>query len=176
MAQIKLKGNIIHTVGHLPAVGKTAPNFTLVAKDLSELTLSQFLGKTILLNIFPSMDTDVCALSVQSFNAKLREHPEIVVLHISKDLPFAMGRFCAAHSLPDAITLSAFNSNFGKDYGVEIQDGPLRGLLSRAVIILDEQGKVIYEEQVPEISQEPNYAKAASALGIDLATATTKKG
>ncbi|MFA6916223.1 MAG: thiol peroxidase [Parachlamydiales bacterium] len=169
MSQVTLRGKPIHTLGHLPSVGKTVPNFTLVGSDLSEVTLSQFNGKTVLLNIFPSLDTDVCALSVQKFNAELAKHPEITVLHISKDLPFAMNRFCSTNKLEGATTLSAFNSNFGKDFGVEIQEGPMRGLLSRAVIILDEQGKVIYEEQVPEIGQEPDYKKALSALGIDLA-------
>lgn len=169
MAQVTLKGKPIHTIGHLPQIGKTVPNFSLVAGDLSDVQMSQYRGKTVLLNIFPSLDTQVCGLSVQKFNALLSQHPEIVVLNISKDLPFAQSRFCESHKLPGAVTLSAFNSNFGKDFGVEIQDGPLRGLLSRAVIILDEQGKVIYEEQVAEIGQEPNYNKAVAALGINLA-------
>ncbi len=167
MADITFKGKPIHTVGNLPSIGSKAPSFTLVRKDLSEATLDNYKGKKILLNLFPSLDTGVCAQSVRRFNALLAEHPEIAVLHISKDLPFAMNRFCSSESLPGAETLSAFNSNLGQDYGIQIKDGPLKGLLSRAAILLDEQGKIIYTEQVPEIAQEPNYGKILSQLGIN---------
>lgn len=166
MTQITLKGNPIHTLGNLPAVGTVAPTFTLVRRDLSEYSSSKLKGKKAVLNIFPSLDTGVCAQSVRNFYKALADHPEITVLHISKDLPFAQERFCSSESMPGAETLSAFNSSFGKDFNLEIKDGPLKGLLSRATLILDENGKVIYEEQVPEIAQEPNYGKALAALGI----------
>lgn len=167
MTQITLRGNPINTEGSLPKVGTTPPPFTLIAKDLSEVHLDKYKGKKVLLNIFPSLDTNTCSLSIQKFNKLLSEHPEIVVLNISKDTPFAADRFCSSHSLPGATFLSAINSTFGTDYGVQIKDGPIKGFLSRAVIIVDTNGKIIYEEQVSEVSHEPNYEKAAQALGLN---------
>ncbi len=165
MANITLKGNPIHTSGTLPAVGSSVPAFRLVAADLSEKTRADFSGKTLVLNIFPSIDTGVCALSVEKFYQTLSKAPNIIVVNISKDLPFAQGRFCTAKQL-QATTLSAFRSSFGKEWGVEIIDGPLAGLLSRAVVVVDANGKVTYTEQVPEITQEPDYAKVTQHLGL----------
>ena len=165
MATITLKGSPVNTIGNLPAIGSVAPDFKLVKADLSEVSLKDFLGKQIVLNIFPSIDTGICAMSVRQFNAKAQSFKNTVVLCISMDLPFAHKRFCGAEGLNDVITLSAFRSpGFGKDYGVTLISGPMAGLLSRAVIVLDESGKVIYTEQVPEIAQEPDYAKAMAAL------------
>lgn len=165
MAKITLKGNEIETIGTLPSTGTTAADFTLVKTDLSELTLKELQGKNVVLNIFPSIDTDVCAASVRKFNKDLSEKEDTVVVCISADLPFALGRFCAAEGLDNVIPVSVFRApEFGKDYGVTIQTGPLAGLLSRAVVILDKQGKVIYTEQIPEITEEPDYEKALQAL------------
>lgn len=164
MAKITLKGNEIHTIGSLPAVGTVAPAFTLVADDLSEVTLETYAGQRKVLNIFPSIDTGVCATSVRKFNEMASEMGNTVVLNISADLPFAQKRFCGAEGIDKAKTLSTFRSSFGKDYGVEIVDGPLRGLCSRAVLVLDEHNKVLHAEQVPEIAQEPNYDQALAAL------------
>lgn len=165
MAKITLKGNPVQTVGELPAVGAVLPSFTLVKTDLSEVSLSGFAGKRVVLNIFPSLDTPVCASSVRRFNQELSTLGDTVVLCISADLPFAHGRFCVAEGLDRVIPLSAFRSpEFGQDYGLAIADGPLKGLLSRAVIVADETGKIIYTEQVPEIVEEPDYAKALQAL------------
>lgn len=166
MAQITLKGNKINTSGNLPEKGTKVKDFTLVKNDLNEAHLKEYLGKKIILNIFPSLDTSVCSLSVKKFNALAKENPEIRILNISMDLPFAQGRFCGQEGISSVETLSAFRSSFGKDYGLEITDGPLKGLLSRAIIVLDEQGKVLYSEQVQEITQEPNYQKAAEALNL----------
>ncbi|MDC3953256.1 thiol peroxidase [Polyangium jinanense] len=163
MAKITLKGNPIHTSGELPAKGSAAPDFKLVRADLSEASLASFSGKKIL-NIFPSVDTPVCAISVRTFN-KLASEKGVTVLNISKDLPFAQKRFCGAEGIDKAETLSAFRSSFGKDYGVEITDGPLAGLAGRAVLVLDGDNKVIHAELVPEIAQEPNYDAALAALG-----------
>jgi thioredoxin-dependent peroxiredoxin len=165
MAQITLKGNPIHTVGYLPEVGEVARDFTLTKSDLSPVSLSEFKGKKVVLNIFASLDTSVCAASVRRFNEEATKLKNAVVLCISKDLPFAQGRFCAAEGLKNVITASDFrDSKFGDAYGVRIMDGPLAGLLSRAVVVVDERGKVVYTEQVPEIGQEPNYEKALAAL------------
>jgi thiol peroxidase len=165
MANITLKGNPVHTVGTLPAKGTVAPDFKLVKTDLSETQLSDYAGKRIVLNIFPSIDTSTCAMSVRQFNAKARSMKNTVVLCVSMDLPFAHSRFCGAEGLKDVVSASVFRSpGFGKNYGVTITDGPLAGLLSRAVVILDENKKVIYTEQVPEITQEPDYAKALAGL------------
>ncbi|MHB8877560.1 MAG: thiol peroxidase [Myxococcaceae bacterium] len=158
-----LKGNTIHTSGSLPAVGSVAPDFSLVAGDLSEKKLSAFTG-TRVLNIFPSIDTGVCATSVRTFNKKAAGVKGVTVLNISKDLPFASKRFCGAEGIEGAVTLSAFRSTFAGQYGLEIADGPLAGLCSRAVIVVNEAGKVVYTEQVPEITQEPNYDAALAAL------------
>ena len=164
MAQITFKGSPIHTCGELPAIGSAAPGFTLVKQDLSETTLNDYKGKKLVLNIFPSIDTGVCALSVKTFNAKAASLDNTVVLCVSMDLPFAQGRFCAAEGIENVVTASAFRSAFGEHYGVTIADGPLAGLLSRAVVVIDETGKVIYTEQVPEIAQEPDYDAALAAL------------
>ncbi|MBF0275559.1 MAG: thiol peroxidase [Nitrospinae bacterium] len=164
MAQITLKGNAINTCGSLPANGSTAPAFELVKTDLSEATAESYAGKRKVLNIFPSLDTPVCALSVIRFNKEAASLANTAVLNISADLPFALKRFCGAEGIENAEALSSFRSSFGKDYGVEIIDGPLKGVCSRAVVILDENNSVIYSEQVPEITQEPNYDAALAAL------------
>lgn len=164
MATVTLKGKEVHTSGNLPKTGTQIPDFVLVDSALTEKKLSDYKGKKIVLNIFPSVDTGVCAMSVREFNQKASTLANTVVLCISKDLPFAQSRFCAAEGLKNVVTLSAFSSPFGKDYGLEFSDGPLKGLLSRVVIVADEEGKVIYEEQVPEISQEPDYASALKKL------------
>ena len=165
MATITLKGNKIHTYGDLPKKGSKAPDFRLVGSDLSDSTLEDFKGKKVLLNIFPSLDTDVCAASVRRFNKAVSELENTAVLCISMDLPFAHSRFCSTEGLNDVVTLSGMrNMDFGKNYGVLIVDGPLAGLYSRAVVALDEEGNVIYTEQVPEIVQEPDYEAALKAL------------
>jgi thioredoxin-dependent peroxiredoxin len=165
MAQITLKGNLIHTAGFLPKVGEMAHDFTLTKSDLSPVSLGEFKGKKVVLNIFPSIDTSVCATSVRRFNEEAGKLRNTVVLCISKDLPFAHGRFCGAEGLQNVITASDFrDSRFSDAYGVGIVDSPLAGLLSRAVVVVDEIGKVVYTEQVPEIGQEPDYEKALAAL------------
>lgn len=163
MATITLKGNAIHTSGDLPAVGSHAPDFTLTGGDLGDKHLADFQGKRKVLNIFPSIDTPVCALSVKAFNQSASELPNTVVLCISADLPFAAKRFCAAEGLENVVTLSTFRGNFNA-YGINIVDGPLAGLTGRGVVVLNEKDEVIYTELVPEIAQEPNYAKALEAL------------
>ena len=166
MAEITLQGDPINTVGFLPPVGQQAPNFNLVAGDLSEKKLSDYRGKKVILNIFPSIDTDVCATSVRKFNEEASGRDDTVVLCISADLPFAAGRFCGAEGLENVVTLSDFrNHTFGDEYGMRIIDGPIAGLLGRAVLVVDEQGTVIYAELVPEIAKEPNYFAAMQALG-----------
>jgi len=164
MSQITLKGNPFNTVGELPEIGTVAQEFTLVSSDLSEKHLADFTGKRILLNIFPSIDTGVCAASARAFNKEASALENTVVINVSRDLPFALTRFCAAEGLDNVEVLSDFRGNFGEDYGVTLIDSPMKGLLSRAVVILDENGKVIYTEQVPEIGQEPNYEEAVNAL------------
>lgn len=165
MASITLKGNTINTVGNLPEVGTQAADFALVAKDLSVKTLADYKGKKVVLNIFPSLDTATCAASVRRFNAEANKLENTVVLCISMDLPFAQSRFCGAEGLENVHTLSDFRGGkFGIDYGVAIADGPLAGLESRAVVIIDENGKVAYTQQVPEIVDEPNYEAALKAL------------
>jgi thiol peroxidase len=165
MAEITLKGNRIHTSGTLPAVGSQAPAFTLTGGDLGDATLDTYAGKRKILNVFPSIDTPVCALSVKAFNAQAGSRDDAVVLNISADLPFAQARFCGAEGIQNATTLSSFRSSFATDYALKITDGPLAGLCSRAVIVLDADNKVVYAEQVPEIAQEPNYLSAIAALG-----------
>ena len=166
MATITLSGKEIHTNGDLPAVGSQAPDFTLVAADLSESSLADFAGKKVLLNIVPSLDTPVCATSTKKFDDLIGGHDDAVVLIISADLPFAQDRFCQAENTSRVSTLSMMrNRNFAKDYGVLIDDGPLAGITARAVVVIDQDGKVIHEELVPEIAQEPDYDKAMAALG-----------
>lgn len=165
MAIITLKGMEIHTSGSLPAVGSLAPDFLLTRGNLQDVSRSDFAGKRVILNIFPSLDTAVCAMSVRRFNAEASKLHNTVVLCISKDLPFAQARFCGAEGLDDVITLSMMrNAAFGEDYGVTITDGPMAGLLARAVVILDENGNVTYTELVPEIAQEPDYEAALQQL------------
>jgi len=165
MATITLEGNEIHTVGELPAVGSDAPTFTLTNGEMGETSLADYAGKKIVLNIFPSIDTGVCAESTRRFNTAAGSLDDTVVLCISADLPFALSRFCGAENLNNVITLSTFrNPEFGDDYGVRISDGPIAGLMSRAVIVLDASGKVIHTEQVPEIVQEPDYDAALTKL------------
>jgi thiol peroxidase len=165
MATIKLAGENIETSGNLPKIGTKAPDFHLPGTDLVEKSLADFAGKKIVLNIFPSIDTPVCATSVKRFNKEASERDDTVVLCISADLPFAHRRFCEIEGLNNVIPLSVFrNRDFGRKYGVTITTGPLAGLLSRAVVIIDRQGKVAYTEQVPEIKQDPDFNRALAAL------------
>ncbi|MBT0552361.1 thiol peroxidase [Riemerella anatipestifer] len=164
MAKLTLKGNEISSVGELPKLGETIKDFNLVASDLSEKTKNDFLGKRKVLNIFPSIDTGVCAASARKFNEEASKLDNTIVINISRDLPFALGRFCAAEGLSNVETLSDFRSNFGEDFGVTLLDSPLKGLLSRVVVITDENDKVIYTEQVSEITNEPNYEAALASL------------
>lgn len=165
MADITLNGNSFSTVGCLPELNSAAPDFKLTKNDLTETTLKDYLGKTIILNIFPSLDTPVCAVSVRTFNQKASNLKDSVVLCISKDLPFAQARFCGSEGLDNVVTLSDFRTGcFGKEYGITISNGPLAGLFARAVIILDKNGKVIYRELIEEVSQEPNYEAALKIL------------
>ncbi|MDC8004783.1 thiol peroxidase [Aureisphaera galaxeae] len=165
MANITLGGNPAETIGNLPAVGSTAPNFTLIANDLSSKSLSDYDGKRKLLNIFPSVDTGICAASSRKFNEAAAALENTQVLCISRDLPFAQARFCAAEGIENLDMLSDFNDgSFGKDYGLEISKSAFTGLHSRVVIALDENNNVLYTEQVPEIGQEPNYEAALNAL------------
>ena len=165
MAQITFQGNPVETVGELPAFGMQAPAFTLTRTDLTDVGPQDFAGQNVLLNIFPSLDTPVCAASVHRFNKEAGESPDTVVLCISADLPFAHQRFCETEGLNNVISLSVFRSpEFGKDYGVTIANSPLAGLLSRAIVLIDKSGRVAYTEQVPEIAQEPDYDAALSAL------------
>ena len=165
MASIKFKGSPVNTFGDLPVVGSMAPEFSLVGKNLGDIVLSDFKGKKVVLNIFPSLDTAVCAASVRRFNAEASKLPNTVVICISKDLPFAHNRFCTTEGLENVITASEFRGNsFGKDYGVMMVDGLLKGLLARSVVVIDEGGKVLYTEMVPEITQEPDYDTAVGVL------------
>lgn len=164
MATITLKGTPIHTNGELPAVGSTAPTTTLLKNDLSFTRLGDFGATKKIISIFPSIDTPVCATSVRTFNQRASEVPGTVVLNISPDLPFAQKRFCGAEGIAHVETLSSFRTNFAKEWGVEITDGPLAGLCARAVIVLDEHNRVRYTELVPEIAQEPNYDAALAAV------------
>jgi len=165
MAEIILAGNKIHTIGKLPSIGSTAPAFTLTDKGLLDRKLESFIGNKLVLNIFPSIDTEICAMSVRRFNTEASNHPGTMVLCISADLPFALSRFCGAEGLENVVVLSSFrNKAFGEDYGVSIIDGPLKGLLSRVVLIIDKKGKIVYTQQVPEIGEEPDYEAALAHL------------
>ncbi len=164
MAQVTFKGNAVNTSGNLPGVGDNAPDVTLTDVDLQDKKLSDYKGKKVVLNIFPSINTGVCATSVRKFNEKASALDGAVVLCVSKDLPFAQSNFCAAEGLKNVVMLSDFRSDFGKEYGVEITDGPMKGLLSRAIVVVDEEGKVVYNEQVSEIANEPDYATALDHL------------
>lgn len=165
MAEITFQGNPIHTNSDLPEVGQTAPNFKLVNKDLENVSLDDFKGRKKLLNIVPSLDTGVCAASTIQFNKLADQIDNAAILTISSDLPFAQQRFCTAEGIDEVTALSMMRSkDFAKDYGVLITDGPLAGLAARAVVVLDENNKVIYTQQVPEIAEEPDYDQAISAL------------
>ncbi|MFH1569336.1 MAG: thiol peroxidase [Gemmatimonadota bacterium] len=165
MAKITLKGQPVQTAGELPAVGAQAPSFTLTRTDLADVSLANYAGKRVVLNVFPSIDTSVCAASVRRFNAEASGLDDTVVLCISADLPFAHKRFCEAEGLGRVVPLSTFRGRgFGSDYGLTITTGPLAGLLSRAIVVVDRGGKVVHTEQVPEIAQEPDYAAALAAL------------
>lgn len=165
MAKITLGGNPIHTLGNLPETGSKAPEFQLTALDLSEKSLEDFNGKTVLLNIFPSIDTGTCATSVRTFNKEAAALDNVVVLCISKDLPFAQKRFCGAEGIDNVVMLSDFRTgNFGKDYQLEITDGPLKGLHSRAIIVIGTDGSIKYTEQIQEIADEPDYSKALKSI------------
>jgi thiol peroxidase len=165
MAQITLKGNPIETVGELPELGSIAPDFCLVKSDLSEVTLKEFAGKQVVLNIFPSIDTPVCSASVRRFNQLAANFTDTVVLCISADLPFAHQRYCEAEGIENVIVLSVYRDHqFGSEYGVRITTGPIAGMLSRAIVIIDRDGKVVYTQQVPEIGQDPDFESALKAL------------
>jgi len=165
MATITLKGNPIHTLGELPKNGSKPNDFELVKNDLSTVSLKDFAGSNLVLNIFPSIDTGTCATSVRKLNESAAKLSNTKVLCISRDLPFAQSRFCGAEGIQNVQTLSDFNTgSFGKTYGLEIVDGPLKGLHSRAVVVIDATGKVVYTQQVPEIVDEPDYAAALNSL------------
>lgn len=164
MADITFKGNPIHSIGSLPEVGSLIKDFALVNDKLEEKNRADYEGKKKIFNIFPSIDTGICAASARKFNEEAGTLENTVVINVSKDLPFALGRFCAAEGLNHVESLSDFRGTFGDDYGVTLVDSPMQGLLSRAVIVADETGKVIYTEQIPEIAQEPHYENALNAL------------
>jgi thiol peroxidase len=166
MATVTLKGNPVHTNGELPAKGAAAPDFALTGTDLKDVSLAMFAGRRKVLNIVPSLDTAVCATSTRFFNSKASALPNTVVLVVSADLPFAAKRFCTTEGLENVVPLSLMRSKkFAEDYGVLLQDGPLAGLAARAVVVLDEQDRVVYTQLVPEITQEPDYDSALSAVG-----------
>jgi thioredoxin-dependent peroxiredoxin len=164
MATTAFKGTDVHTVGELPAVGAPAPSYSLTGSDLSTVSNDDFSGRRVVLNIFPSLDTGVCAMSVRRFNELAAGLDNATVVCVSKDLPFALGRFCGAEGIENVVTASDFRSSFGADYGVTMTDGPLAALLARSVVVVDEAGRVIYTELVPEITTEPDYDAALAAL------------
>ena len=164
MASITFHGSPVRTIGELPAVGSHAPAFELVGADLGPLASKSLSGRRVVLNIFPSVDTGVCATSVREFNKRASGLTNTTVVCVSKDLPFAQARFCGAEGLDDVVTASAFRSTFGEDYGVTLTDSPLAGLLSRAVVVLDGDATVLYTQQVPEVGEEPDYEAAVAAL------------
>lgn len=159
-----LNGNPMHLVGELPKVGSEAPYFVLTDKDLKDFNLEDFKGKRVVLNIFPSVDTPVCAASVRKFNQEVAKLENTVVICVSEDLPFAFANFCAANNIENVTTGSAFRSDFGKNYGIEIADGPMRGLLARGVVVLDENGKVLGTSLCEQITNEPDYAFVENLL------------
>lgn len=164
MADTAFSGTPAHTVGDLPAVGAAAPAFTTVNADLQDVSLSDFAGKRVILNIFPSVDTGVCANSEREFNTRATGLDNTVVVSVSKDLPFALGRFCAAEGIENVTATSSFRSSFSEDYGVRLLDSPLAGVLARAVVVIDTDGTVLHTELVPEITTEPDYDAALAAL------------
>ena len=161
---VLMGGKPIATFAKLPEVGSTAPNFTLTDMEMKDQNLDSYKGKYVVLNIFPSVDTGVCSASVRKFNENAAKLPNAVVLCISKDLPFAQKRFCGAEGFKNVVMLSDYRSDFGEKYGVKIMDSPMKGLLSRAVVVINPEGKIVYEEQVADISQEPNYEAAMKAV------------
>jgi len=164
MATVTLKGNAFETVGQLPAVSYKAPNFELVKTDLSVTTLADYQGQKLVLNIFPSIDTPTCATSVRKFNEAAAALKNVAVVCVSADLPFAAARFCGAEGIDNVDTGSSFRSSFGDDYGVNFKTGPLLGLTSRALVVINEAGEVVYTEQVGETADEPNYEAALALL------------
>jgi thiol peroxidase len=165
MAQTAFKGTTVHTSGELPQVGDTVPDFKLTSQELEEKSLQDFAGKRKILNIVPSLDTGVCAASAKTFEGRAPQLSSTVIITISKDLPFAQQRFCQAEGIDNVVTLSAFRApEFGRNYGVDQVDGPLRGLLARAVVVLDEQNRVLHSQLVSDIAQEPDYDAAVAAL------------
>lgn len=165
MADVTLKGKPVHTSGDLPTKGSQAPDFKLTSGDLSDRSLSDYKGKRKLISIVPSLDTPTCSLSTKKFNEKIKEHPEVIVLAVSADLPFAQKRMCAAENVENVIPLSMMRSkDFAKSYGVLIENGPLAGICTRAVVVIDENDKVVYTQLVPEITQEPDYDSALQHL------------
>lgn len=164
MAEVKFMGSPVSTVGELPAAGSVAPDFDLVGQDLGDIKPEDFKGKQIVLNIFPSLDTDVCAASVRRFNKDAANYPDTVVICVSKDLPFAATRFCTVNGIENVKTGSGFRSDFGKVYGVEISDGPLKGLYARSIVVIDKDGNVKGTELVDEITNEPDYAATEALL------------
>lgn len=164
MASITFKSTPVTTVGELPATGSALPAFQLVGQDLGAVSGADLAGRRVVLNIFPSLDTGTCALSVRTFNELAAGLENTVVVCVSKDLPFAQARFCGAEGIENVVTGSAFRSSFGEDFGVTMSDGPLAGLLSRAVVVADADGTVLHTEQVAEVSEEPDYDSAVAAL------------
>lgn len=165
MTTTHFKGTPVKTVADIPAVGSKAPDFTLVGNDLSEITLADFAGQSVLLNIFPSIDTGICAASVREFNERATSLDNTVVLNVSMDLPFAQSRFCGAEGIERAITASAFRSSFGEDYGVRLEESPMAGLLARIVMVINPQGEITYTQVVEEITTEPQYDDVVAHLG-----------
>jgi thiol peroxidase len=165
MAQTSLGGNPVNLVGDLPSVGSPTPAFTLTKADLSDITAADLAGQRVVLNIFPSIDTKVCAQSVRTFNELAAGLDNTTVINVSADLPFAQSRFCAAEGLSNVTNASTFRGGFGSEYGVTMADGKLAGLLARAVVVLDESGTVLHSQLVPELTQEPDYDAAVAALG-----------
>ncbi|MEI8046609.1 MAG: thiol peroxidase [Bacteroidota bacterium] len=165
MSKVTLKGSPVNTIGDLPVAGAKAPEFSLVGTNLADVKNTDFVGKRIVLNIFPSLDTATCAASVRRFNVEASKLENAVVVCVSKDLPFAHGRFCTAEGIANVVSASEFRSNaFGKSFGVMITDGPLQGLMARAVVVLDKDGTVLYSQLVPEITEEPDYQSALDSL------------
>ncbi len=165
MAQITFKGDPVHTIGELPKIGDKAPDFLLTKTDLSDISLKDVSGKKVILNIFPSIDTPVCSISVARFNEEISKFDNAIVIGASLDLPFAHARFCEAEGIKNVTTASELrNREFGSNYGVRMVDGPLAGLLARAIVVIDENSKVIYTQLVGEITQEPDYDKALNML------------
>lgn len=165
MAETKFKGAPVHTTGDLPAVGSTAPDFTVTGSNLADVKLGDYAGRRVVLNIFPSIDTGVCATSVRKFNELAAGLENTTVLCVSADLPFALGRFCGAEGIENVVTGSTFRSEFPATYGTKMVDGPLAGLNARSVVVVDADGTVLYTEVVPEVTQEPDYDAAVKALG-----------